>query len=108
MDIFTFREYRLIFPFLRATYRHMNGKQETIERINAVLMKDNPKELNLYILMLEHLAKEGLLNAFDVYDVITALRKEMGMEDIAFEAKEPVQTEDNKSDEEKRKKSPRG
>lgn len=108
MDIFTFREYRLIFPFLRATYRHMNGKQETIERINAVLMKDNPKELNLYILMLEHLAKEGLLDVFDVYDVITALRKEMGMEDIAYEAKEPIQTEDNKGDEEKRKRSPRG
>lgn len=46
----------------------MNVKQETVERINEVLMKDNPKELNLYILMLEHLAKEGLLDVFDVYD----------------------------------------
>ena len=86
----------------------MNEKQETIKRINAVLMKDNPKELNLYILMLEHLAKEGLLDVFDVYDAITALRKEMGMEDIAYEAKEPVQAEDNKGDEEKRKGPSRG
>ena len=78
----------------------MNEKQETIERINAVLRKDNPKELNLYILMLEHLVKEGLLDVFDAYDAITALREEMGMEDIAYEAKEPVQAEDNKGDEE--------
>ena len=95
MDIFTFLEYHLLFLFFRATYRHMNERQETIERINAVLMKDNPKDLNLYIFMLEHLAKEGLLDVFDVYDAITALRKEMGMEDIAYEAKEPVQAEDN-------------
>ncbi len=40
MNIFTFLEYHLLFRSLRATYRHMNEKQEAIERINAVLMKE--------------------------------------------------------------------
>ena len=85
----------------------MNERQETIGRTNAVLMKDNPKDPNLYILMLEHPAKDGLMDIFDVYDAITALRKTMGMEDIAYEVKEPVQAKDNKGGEEKRKGPPR-
>lgn len=79
----------------------MNEKEKAIAGINAIIDRENPPELNLYIVMLEHLAKEGLIDVFDVYDAITELRREMGLEEIAYEDKEPVQAKDNKGDQEK-------
>lgn len=69
----------------------MNEKEKAIAGINAIID----------IVMLEHLAKEELIDVFDVYDAITELRKEMVLEEIAYEDKEPVQAKDNKGDKEK-------
>ena len=45
-------------------------EEETINKLKSFFIDDYPPELNPYIVMLEHLVKEWLLNLFDMHDAI--------------------------------------